>query len=42
MLKVAKEQGFCLGGNKVMIFTVDQEGTDNETVSFKMIEVDDE
>jgi len=39
---VAKEQDFCLGGNKVMIFTVEQEGTPNESVSFKMIEVDEE
>ena len=42
VLKVAKEQGFCYGGNKVMIFTVDQEGTPNESVSFRIIEVDDE
>jgi pyruvate kinase len=42
VLKVAKEQGFCIAGNKVMIFTVDREGTANESVNFKMIEVDDE
>lgn len=42
VLKVAKEQGFCLPGNKVMIFTVEQEGTANETVNFKMIEIDEE
>lgn len=40
VLMVAKEQGFCLPGNKVMIFTVESEGTPNETVNFKMIEVD--
>lgn len=42
VLKVAKEQGFCLVGNKVMIFTCDDEGTEKETVKFKMIEIDEE
>ena len=42
VLKIAKEQQFCLAGNKVMIFTVDNEGTENESVSFKMIEIDEE
>ena len=42
VLKVAKEQGYCLPGNKVMIFTCDNEGTDSETVSFRMIEIDDD
>lgn len=42
VLKVAKEQTFCLPGNKVMIFTCDDEGAANETVSFKMIEIDEE
>ena len=42
VLKVAQEQGFCLAGNKVMIFTVEAEGTPNETVNFKMIEVEEE
>jgi hypothetical protein len=42
VLKVAKEQGFCLIGNKVMIFTCDDEGTEKETVKFKMIEIDEE
>jgi hypothetical protein len=41
VLRVAKEQGFCLPGNKVMIFTPEQEGTPYETVSFKMIEIDE-
>lgn len=42
VLKVAKEQGFCLPGNKVMIFGCEDEGTLNETVNFKMIEIDEE
>ena len=42
VLKVAKEQEFCYPSQKVMIFTCDDEGTDKETVKFKMIEVDDE
>lgn len=42
VLRVAKEQGFCLPGNKVMIFTCEEEGTPNETVNFKMIEIDEE
>ena len=42
VLKFAKEQGYCLPGNKVMIFTCDDEGTDSETVSFRMIEIDEE
>jgi len=41
-MKVAKEQGFCLAGNKVMIFTCDQEGTVNEQVNFRMIEIEEE
>ena len=41
VLKVAKEQGFCLSGNKVMIFMPESEGTTHETVSFKMIEIDE-
>ena len=41
VLKVAKEQGFCLPGNKVMIFTCDNEGAIDETVSFRMIEIDE-
>jgi len=31
-----------LPGNKVMIFTSEYEGTPNESVNFKMIEVDQE
>jgi hypothetical protein len=41
ILKVAKEQGFCLPGNKVMVFTADNEGSENESVNFKMLEVDE-
>jgi hypothetical protein len=39
VLKSAKEQGFCLPGNKVMIFTAEEK---DKGVSFKMIEVDEE
>lgn len=42
VLRVAKEQGFCVPGNKVMIFTPEDEGTLKETISFKMIEIDEE
>ena len=42
VLKVAKELGYCYPGNKVMIFTVENEGKQNEQVSFKMSEIDDE
>jgi hypothetical protein len=41
VLKVAKEQGFCLPGNKVMVFTTENEGSENESVNFKMVEVDE-
>lgn len=42
VLKVAKELGYCYPGNKVMIFTIDDEGTSSEQVNFKMIEIDEE
>lgn len=42
LLKVAKELGYCYPGNKVMIFTVENEGKNNEQVSFKMIEIDED
>ena len=42
ILKVAKEQGYCFPGNKVMIFTVDNEGKANETAAFRMIDIDEE
>lgn len=42
VLKVAKELGYCYPGNKVMIFTVENEGKPNEQVSFKMTEIEDD
>ena len=42
ILKVAKEQGYCFPGNKVMIFTVENEGKVNETAAFRMIDIDEE
>ena len=42
ILKVAKEQAYCFPGNKVMIFTVENEGKSNETVGFRMIDIDEE
>jgi hypothetical protein len=37
---MAKEQGLCPPGSKVMIFTVEHEGEPNEEVSFKILDVD--
>ena len=42
ILKVAKEQAYCFPGNKVMIFTVENEGKANETAAFRMIDIDEE
>jgi len=42
IIKVAKEQGLCLPGNKVMIFTVDEEGGIGESVSFKTMDIEEE
>ena len=42
MLKVAREQGFCPQGNKVMIFTVDDEGEPTEEVNFKIQQIEEE
>jgi hypothetical protein len=39
---VAKEQGYCFPGNKVMLFTVENEGKANETAAFSMIDIDEE
>ena len=39
VLLVAKELGYCVCGNKVMIFTPEDEGTGKETVNFRMIEI---
>ena len=33
ILKVAKEQGYCFPGNKVMIFTVENEGKQRGSAS---------
>ena len=42
ILKVAKEQAYCFANNKVMIFTVENEGQPNETAAFRMIDIDDD
>ena len=39
---MAKEQAYCFPGNKVMIFTVENEGQPNETAAFRMIDIDDD
>lgn len=33
VLKVAKEQGLCIPGSKVLIFTSENEGKKNESVT---------
>lgn len=40
ILKVAKEQGLCLPGNKVLVFVTEQEGKKGEQVSFKLVEIE--
>jgi hypothetical protein len=40
VLKVAKEQELCLPGNKVLIFTADNEGKKTESVNFKILEIE--
>jgi hypothetical protein len=42
VLKVAKEQGMCMPGNKVLIFNAENEGKKNESVSFKLLEIESE
>ena len=42
ILKVAKEQGYCFPGNKVMIFTVENEGKSNETAAFRMSDINED
>ena len=42
VLKVAKELGYCYPGNKVLIFTIDEEGQQKEQVNFKMIDIEGE
>jgi hypothetical protein len=39
---MAKEQGLCLTGNKVMIFTVENEGQIDEEASFKIQDIDEQ
>jgi hypothetical protein len=42
VLKTAKEQGMCLPGNKVLVFTSENEGKKNENSSFKLLEIESE
>lgn len=42
ILKVSKEQGLCLPGNKVLVFGTEDEGQKNEQVNFKLIEIESE
>ena len=40
ILKVAKEQGLCIPGSKVLIFTSENEGKKNESVNFKLVDIE--
>jgi hypothetical protein len=40
VLKVAKEQGLCSPGNKVLIFYTENEGKRNENVNFKLVDIE--
>jgi hypothetical protein len=42
ILKVAKEQGLCMPGNKVLVFSTEDEGLKTEQVNFKLIEIESE
>lgn len=42
VLKVAKEQGLCIPGNKVLIFYTENEGKKSESVNFKLIKMESE
>lgn len=42
VLKVAKEQGLCLPGSKVLIFFTENEGKKNESVNFKLVDIENE
>ena len=42
ILKVAKEQGMCMPGNKVLVFNAEQEGKKGESVNFKLLEIESE
>lgn len=39
-MKVAKEQGLCIPGSKVLIFTSENEGKKNENVTFKVVDIE--
>jgi len=40
LLKVAKEQELCYPGNKVLIFSGENEGQKGETYNFKLVEIE--
>lgn len=40
ILKVAKEQGLCMPGSKVLIFASENEGKKNECVNFKLVDIE--
>jgi hypothetical protein len=40
VLKVAKESELCMAGNKVLIFYTENEGKKNETVHFKLMDIE--
>ena len=42
VLKVAKEQELCLPGNKVLIFYTENEGKRNESLNFKLVDIEPE
>lgn len=42
ILKVAQEQGLCMPGNKVLIFFTENEGKKQESINFKIIELESE
>lgn len=42
ILKVAKEQGICMSGNKVLIFQCENEGKRNENLTFKLVDIEGE
>jgi hypothetical protein len=42
ILKIAKDQGMCMPGNKVLIFQAENEGKKSESVNFKLLEIESE
>jgi pyruvate kinase len=42
ILKLAKDQGMCMPGNKVLVFNAENEGKKNENSSFKLLEIESE